>query len=98
MKCLPNSWRDDHIRGGIQQQGAYEGALMKKRPSNCERKTLSARYNSHMETVVRERRRIFERPEEPRPMRLTGRDVALLQNIARLRLATTVQLAALDGG
>jgi len=31
-------------------------------------------------------------------MRLTARDVALLQNIARLRLATTAQLAALDGG
>ena len=31
-------------------------------------------------------------------MRLTTRDVALLQNIARLRLATTAQLAALDGG
>src|SRR6516164_7395490 len=51
-----------------------------------------------METVVRERRRFFERPAEPRPMRLTTRDVALLQNIARLRLATTAQLAALDGG
>jgi len=31
-------------------------------------------------------------------MRLTGRDVALLQNIARLRLAASAQLAALDGG
>src|SRR6516164_1691711 len=51
-----------------------------------------------METVVRERRRFFERPAEPRPMRVTARDVALLENIARLRLATTAQLAALDGG
>jgi hypothetical protein len=31
-------------------------------------------------------------------MRLTGRDVALLQNISRLRLAASAQLAALDGG
>src|SRR5882757_9208678 len=51
-----------------------------------------------METVVRERRRFFERPEEPRAMRITPRDIALLQNIARLRLASTAQLAALDGG
>ena len=31
-------------------------------------------------------------------MRVTARDVALLENIARLRLAATAQLAALDGG
>jgi hypothetical protein len=31
-------------------------------------------------------------------MRVTSRDVALLENIARLRLATSPQLAALDGG
>jgi hypothetical protein len=52
----------------------------------------------NMETVVRERRRFFERPEEPRAMRVTARDIALLENVARLRLATTSQLAALDGG
>ena len=51
-----------------------------------------------MEMLVRERRRFFERPEEPQPMRITPRDVALLQNIARLRLVSTAQLAALDGG
>src|ERR1043166_323183 len=51
-----------------------------------------------METVVRERRRLFERPEQPRPIRLTERDLALLENIARLRLAAAPQLAALDGG
>src|ERR1017187_7174377 len=51
-----------------------------------------------METVVRERRRFFERPEEPRAMRVTARDVALLENIGRLRLASAAQLAALDGG
>src|SRR5450759_3972860 len=51
-----------------------------------------------METMVRERRRFFERPEEPRPMRVTSRDIELLRNIARLRLASAAQLAALDGG
>jgi hypothetical protein len=49
--------------GGDTATGVVWGALMKKRPSNCERKTLSARYNSGMETVLRERRRFFERPE-----------------------------------
>src|SRR6202521_2978142 len=51
-----------------------------------------------METVVRERRRFFERPEEPRAMRVTARDIALLENVSRLRLASASQLAALDGG
>ncbi len=51
-----------------------------------------------METVVRERRRFFERPEEPRAMRVTARDIALLENIGRLRLASAAQLSALDGG
>src|ERR1051325_2275697 len=51
-----------------------------------------------MEIVVRERRRFFERPEEPRIMRVTARDLTLLENVARLRLASTSQLAALDGG
>ena len=31
-------------------------------------------------------------------MRITSRDVALLENIGRLRLSSTAQLAALDGG
>jgi Replication-relaxation len=31
-------------------------------------------------------------------MRITARDLALLENVARLRLASTSQLAALDGG
>jgi len=47
---------------------------------------------------VRERRKLFERPNEPRPMRVTPRDVALLENIGRLRLASASQLAALDAG
>jgi hypothetical protein len=51
-----------------------------------------------MEIVVRERRSFFERPDEPRAMRVTARDLALLENIARFRLASTSQLAALDGG
>jgi hypothetical protein len=45
-----------------------------------------------------ERGRFFERPEEPRPLRITARDIALLQNIARFRLASSAQLARLDGG
>src|ERR1700682_201626 len=48
--------------------------------------------------LMRKRRRFFERPEEPRPMRVTPRDIELLRNIARLRLTSTAQLAALDGG
>ena len=49
-------------------------------------------------TILRERRRFFERPEEPRHLRITARDLQLLRNIARLRLASAAQLAALDGG
>lgn len=51
-----------------------------------------------MPTAVRERRRFFERPKEPRPLRITARDIAILQNIARFRLASAAQLAMLDGG
>src|SRR5665213_3894695 len=51
-----------------------------------------------METLVRERRRFFGRPAEPRAMRITQRDIELLRNISRLRLASAAQLAALDGG
>lgn len=51
-----------------------------------------------MDALVRERRRFFERPAEPRPMRVTARDIALLENIGRLRLASAAQLSALDGG
>lgn len=47
---------------------------------------------------MQELRRAFVRPEEPRPLRITARDLALLENLARLRLATTQQLARLDGG
>jgi hypothetical protein len=36
--------------------------------------------------------------KEPRRLRITPRDLALVKNIARLRLASTAQLAALDGG
>jgi hypothetical protein len=41
---------------------------------------------------------LFERPDAPRPFRITPRDLALLANLARLRLASGEQLAALDGG
>src|SRR5438045_2124546 len=51
-----------------------------------------------MPTAVRARRRFFERPHQPRQIRITPRDIALLQNIARFRLASTAQLALLDGG
>ncbi|MGH7783870.1 MAG: replication-relaxation family protein, partial [Candidatus Binatia bacterium] len=51
-----------------------------------------------MQSGVKTRRRLFERPEEPRPLRITERDVALLHNIARFRLASGSQLARLDGG
>jgi Replication-relaxation len=51
-----------------------------------------------METITRERGRLFERPAQPRPLRITDRDFELLHNLARLRLASVTQLAALDGG
>src|SRR6266480_6371673 len=51
-----------------------------------------------MAAAMRERRKFFERPEEPRPLRITARDVAILQNIARFRLVSAAQLAKLDGG
>src|SRR6202051_1180676 len=61
-------------------------------------KSWFTRYNNRMETLVRGRRKFFERPEAPRPMRLTPRNIELLRNISRLRLASASQLAALDGG
>src|SRR5947207_14756902 len=48
--------------------------------------------------AMKERRKFFERPEEPRPLRITARDIAILQNIGRFRLASAAQLAKLDGG
>lgn len=51
-----------------------------------------------MPIAVRERRRFFERPDAPRPIRVTARDISILQNIARFRLASGAQLALLDGG
>ncbi len=51
-----------------------------------------------MDVETRARGRLFERPEEPRPFRITPRDLSLLANLARLRLASGEQLAALDGG
>lgn len=51
-----------------------------------------------MDLATRPRGRLFERPEVPRAFRLTDRDLRLLANLARLRLASAGQLAALDGG
>jgi hypothetical protein len=51
-----------------------------------------------MDIETRARGRLFERPVEPRAFRITPRDLTLLSNLARLRLASGEQLAALDGG
>jgi hypothetical protein len=51
-----------------------------------------------MYVETRARGRLFVRPEVPRPFRITLRDLSLLGNLARLRLASGEQLAALDGG
>jgi len=51
----------------------------------------------NMETE-RARGRLFQRPDKPREIRITSRDIGLMTNIARLRLASAAQLAALDGG
>ena len=66
--------------------------------ATTKRDGVRKRYNEDMKTMVRERRRFFERPEEPRSMRITPRDIELLRNISRLRLTSAAQLAALDGG
>src|SRR5688500_3866997 len=47
---------------------------------------------------ARERGRLFERPEKPREVRIGARALYLLESLARLRLASAAQLAALDGG
>jgi DNA-binding transcriptional ArsR family regulator len=51
-----------------------------------------------MSSPVQKRRSLFQRPEEPRAMRMTPRDINILHNIARYRLITATQLAELDGG
>jgi Replication-relaxation len=55
-------------------------------------------YNKNMDTTARARGRLFERPEQPRELHLRPRHLAMLANIARLRLVSAAQLAALDGG
>src|SRR5260370_34917102 len=47
---------------------------------------------------IRERGRLFVRPETPRPVAIRERHLAILANIARFGLANSAQLAALDGG
>src|SRR5579864_2187552 len=51
-----------------------------------------------MGQALRERSGLFVRPEQPRPLRIGARHIEILSNIARFRLASTMQLAALDGG
>ena len=51
-----------------------------------------------MQSGLRERRKFFERPEEPRAISIRARELGILRNIARLRLVSSAQLAALDGG
>jgi protein involved in plasmid replication-relaxation len=46
----------------------------------------------------RSRGKLFTRPEKPREISITDRNVAHLINLSRLRLCSTAQLAALDGG
>ena len=51
-----------------------------------------------MNAAARERGRLFERPAQPRELHIRQRHLAILANLARLRLAIAPQLAALDGG
>src|SRR5437868_15059127 len=53
-----------------------------------------------MNTMVSEprRRSLFVRPAAPRDLTITPRHLEIVRNIARYRLASTAQLAALDGG
>ncbi|MBR1226898.1 replication-relaxation family protein [Bradyrhizobium sp. AUGA SZCCT0176] len=46
----------------------------------------------------RSRGKLFTRPEKPREISITDRNVAHLKHLSRLRLCSTAQLAALDGG
>jgi hypothetical protein len=49
-------------------------------------------------TSSQARGRLFARPEVPREISITDRHVELLKNLARFRLCSASQLAALDGG
>src|SRR4051794_41145639 len=46
----------------------------------------------------RVRGKLFQRPEKPREVTIGARAEFLLESLARFRLASTAQLAALDGG
>ena len=48
--------------------------------------------------LKRARGRLFARPDRPREISITNRNVNHLRNLARLRLCSSIQLAALDGG
>lgn len=58
---------------------------------------MTRQYNVEMETQ-RKRGRLFARPEQPRELTITDRHIKLLRNLARFRLCSSDQLAALDGG
>jgi hypothetical protein len=95
---------DSPVKGHDRWRRRQAAPLTGERPpqksthANDAGKAISVGYNGTMPTAVRARRKFFERPEEPRQIRITPRDTALLQNIARFRLASTAQLALLDGG
>ncbi len=46
----------------------------------------------------RSRGKLFTRPENPREISITDRNLAHLKQLSRLRLCSAAQLAALDGG
>jgi hypothetical protein len=82
------------------QGAAYKAEILQKyTPAFVVHKARAATgYNDGMYVEARARGRLFVRPEVPRPFRMTQRDLNLLANLARLRLASGEQLAALDGG
>ena len=91
--------RRPKIQGGGVQGGGLSEIIHPKPMSTSEQGRGAWRgYNRDMYVETRARGRLFERPEEPRAFRITPRDLSLLANLARLRLASGEQLAALDGG
>src|ERR1700690_566502 len=90
------------VKGSIAGGDGHRPPLIGERSAKKERPHIRRKKHprgrgiiTSMETLVRERRRFFERPAEPRILRITSRDLELLRNIARLRLASAPQLAAL---
>src|ERR1700683_5299461 len=85
---------------GIQGAACKPEAFKKYTPVSAVHKRWGTGkgYNNTMDVETRARGRLFERPEEPRPFRMTQRDLSLLENLARLRLASGEQLAGPAGG